>query len=175
MTSIHDIYSVRKCELMNQKQIFELMEKFKECELGALRLETEGFKISLKSNRTNLAPNQGTAAFIHSPESSKTAIVPEPTAAHGLEKGSEDSVETNDSEIITAPIVGSFYRSPGPDSPPFVEEGSLIEAGASICIIEAMKIMNKLEAEFACEIVRVLAENGQMVEYGAPLFEVRRT
>jgi len=158
---------------MNQKQIFELMEKFKECKLGVLILETEGFKISLESDRTNLAPaaNQSAAAPLHSPADPQATIGSESAAT----RDSERIAEKDDNEIITAPIVGSFYRSPGPDSPPFVEEGSVISAGDSICIIEAMKIMNKLEAEFACEIVRVLAENGQMVEYGAPLFEVRRT
>jgi len=153
---------------MNQKQIFELMEKFKECKLGALRLEFEGFKISLRSDRSNLAPKQNTAAPTYSHEKPQVT-----TAVHDSEN--KHSTGKDDSETVNAPIVGSFYRSPGPDSPPFVEEGSVIDAGDSMCIIEAMKIMNKLEAEFACEIVRILAENGQMVEYGEPLFEVRRT
>ena len=156
---------------MKQKEIFELMEKFKECGLGALTLETEGFKISLE-DKSVLTPivNQGTTLPTHSSAGLEAPTAPEPKAARNL----ESSPEEGNSEIITAPIVGSFYRSPGPDSPAFVEEGSEVEAGDSMCIIEAMKIMNKLEAEFACEIVRVLAENGKMVEYGEPLFEVRR-
>ena len=80
----------------------------------------------------------------------------------------------SDTEIITSPIVGTFYRAPAPDTPPYSEEGTILKAGDSLCIIEAMKIMNKLEAEFDCEIVKILAENGSMVEYGAPLFEVKR-
>lgn len=160
---------------MNQKQIFELMEKFKKCKLGALTVESEGFKISLRNDSSNLTQvvNQSTVAPIHSPASPLADITSELTAAHSPE--SDHSAKKAKNEIINAPIVGFFYRSPGPDSPPFVEEGSLISAGDSICIIEAMKIMNKLEAEFACEIIRILAENGQMVEYGEPLFEVRRT
>jgi len=159
---------------MNQKQIFELMEKFKECKLETLTLESDGFKISLRNDRSNLAPmvKEGMVAPGHSP-ASQVAIDSELEATRGSESGQRS--EESDIEIITAPIVGSFYRSPGPDSPPFVEEGSVIGVGDSLCIIEAMKIMNKLEAEFACEIVRILAENSQMVEYGAPLFEVRRT
>jgi len=158
---------------MNQKQVFELMEKFKECGLGALTLETEGFKISLK-DKSDLAPivSRETTAPFHSSAGSEAPAAPESAAARSSEGGPKDS--PGSSEFVTAPIVGSFYRSPGPDSPPFVEEGSKVEAGDSMCIIEAMKIMNKLEAEFACEIVRVLAQNGQMVEYGEPLFEVRR-
>jgi len=159
---------------MNQKQIFELMEKFKECKLENLIIESEGFKISLRNGRSNLAPlvDQNTTAPAYLSENQQTNTVSKSKATLGLEISSEDSASNG--EIIRAPIVGSFYRSPGPDSPPFVEEGSVVGVGEPICIIEAMKIMNKLEAEFSCEIIRILAESGQMVEYGAPLFEVRR-
>ncbi len=151
---------------MNQKQIYELIEKFEESSLSELKVETEGFKIKMKSGSavSATAPPAASAATFQQPITS----VPSEAASAA---GNEDS---GSNEIITSPIVGSFYRSPATDAPPFVEEGSQIQAGDSICIIEAMKIMNKLEAEFPCEIVKILAENGQMVEYGAPLFEVRR-
>jgi acetyl-CoA carboxylase biotin carboxyl carrier protein len=77
-------------------------------------------------------------------------------------------------EQITSPIVGTFYRSPAPDSPPYVEEGTEIKEGETLCIIEAMKVMNELEAEFDLRVERVLVENGAMVEYGSPILEVRR-
>ena len=77
-------------------------------------------------------------------------------------------------EAITSPIVGSFYRAPSPDAPPYVEPGTEVKQGQTLCVIEAMKVMNELEADFPCRIVRVLAENQQMVEYGTPLFEVER-
>jgi acetyl-CoA carboxylase biotin carboxyl carrier protein len=67
-----------------------------------------------------------------------------------------------------------FYGSSEPDAPPFVKAGSVVKAGQILCAIEAMKMMNKLEAEFDCEIVSVKASNGEMVEYGQPLFEVKR-
>ncbi|MCF7953848.1 MAG: acetyl-CoA carboxylase biotin carboxyl carrier protein subunit, partial [Spirochaetales bacterium] len=77
-------------------------------------------------------------------------------------------------EIITAPLVGTFYRTPSPDSPPYVEKGSKIKEGDTLCIIEAMKLMNKLEAEFDCEVIRIYPQQGDMVEFGAALFEVKR-
>ncbi len=77
-------------------------------------------------------------------------------------------------EQITSPIVGTFYRAPAPDSPPFTEEGDEVKSGQALCIIEAMKVMNELEAEFDLRVERVLVENGQMVEYGTALLEVTR-
>jgi acetyl-CoA carboxylase biotin carboxyl carrier protein len=77
-------------------------------------------------------------------------------------------------EFITSPIVGTFYPSPGPDAPSFVRPGSQVKAGDTLCILEAMKMMNQLVAEFDCEIVAVKAAGGDMVEYGQELFEVKR-
>jgi acetyl-CoA carboxylase biotin carboxyl carrier protein len=77
-------------------------------------------------------------------------------------------------ELITSPIVATFYDSPGPEAPPFVKPGGRVKAGETLCILEAMKMMNHLEAEFDCEILQVQAENGVLVEYGQPLFEVKR-
>ena len=157
---------------MNQKQIFELIDKFDGSDLTELKVESEGFKITLKSVGAPVGvpvPVQA-AAIPAAPAASAAPASPaaRPSAA------AEPQTSAGDTEIINSPIVGTFYRSPAPDAPAFVDEGSEVNAGDSICIIEAMKIMNKLEAEFACEIVKILAENGQMVEYGSPLFEVRR-
>ena len=76
--------------------------------------------------------------------------------------------------VITSPIVGTFYQTPSPDSPPYVEVGDTVDKGKVICTIEAMKMMNQLETDFPCEIVSVLAPQGELVEFGQPLFEVRR-
>ncbi|MDA8298594.1 MAG: acetyl-CoA carboxylase biotin carboxyl carrier protein [Deltaproteobacteria bacterium] len=73
---------------------------------------------------------------------------------------------------IVSPFVGSFYRSPSPDKPSFVEVDSIVEKGSPVCIVEAMKIMNEIEVDMKCRIVSILAENGQLVEFGQPLFLV---
>ena len=72
--------------------------------------------------------------------------------------------------VVEAPVVGTFYRAGAPDAAPFVEVGDRVEPGDVLCVIEAMKLMNDIKAEFAGEVVEVLAENGQAVEYGQPLF-----
>ncbi len=76
---------------------------------------------------------------------------------------------------IEAPMVGTFYRAPAPEAPPYVKEGDLIKAGQVLCIIEAMKLMNEIESKVAGRVVKILAENTQPVEYGQPLFLVEPT
>ncbi len=80
-----------------------------------------------------------------------------------------------DEHIIKSPIVGTFYAGPSPDAGPFVRVGDFVEAGQTVCIIEAMKLMNEIEADIGGEVARVLIENGQPVEYGEPLFALRPT
>jgi acetyl-CoA carboxylase biotin carboxyl carrier protein len=75
---------------------------------------------------------------------------------------------------VTSPFVGTFYRSPSPDAPPFVEPGSAIREGQALCIVEAMKLMNEIEADCAGTIVEILVENGRSVEFGQRLFKVRK-
>jgi acetyl-CoA carboxylase biotin carboxyl carrier protein len=75
---------------------------------------------------------------------------------------------------ITSPIVGTFYRSPGPDKDPYVKEGSQVTPESVVCIVEAMKLMNEIQAETSGEVVKVYVENGQPVEYGQPLFGIRK-
>jgi acetyl-CoA carboxylase biotin carboxyl carrier protein len=77
-------------------------------------------------------------------------------------------------ETVNSPIVGSFYRAPAPDAAPYVEVGQVVEKGQVLCIVEAMKLMNEIEAEFRCKIVKVCKENAQAVEFGDPLFVVER-
>lgn len=75
---------------------------------------------------------------------------------------------------ITSPIVGTFYRSAGPDKEPYVSEGSKVSAESTVCIVEAMKLMNEIQAEVSGEVVKIYVENGQPVEYGQPLFGIRK-
>ncbi len=83
----------------------------------------------------------------------------------------ESTKKTNLKEIVS-PFVGSFYGSPAPDKSPFVELGLVVEKNSPVCIIEAMKIMNEIEVDMKCRIVSILVENGQLVEFGQPLFLV---
>jgi acetyl-CoA carboxylase biotin carboxyl carrier protein len=99
-----------------------------------------------------------------------------PPAAGGpapiLDDADEDELEGMDGEIVRSPMVGTFYRAPSPGSKAFVEEGQTVKAGDTLCIIEAMKILNQIECEQGGKIRRILVENGQPVEYNQPLFVI---
>ncbi len=88
------------------------------------------------------------------------------------EKATEGSREEYD--YIMSPMVGTFYNSPAPDAPAFVNVGDVIKTGQTICIIEAMKLMNEIDCDFEAEIVSIIVSNGQKVEYGQPLFKIRK-
>ena len=98
---------------------------------------------------------------------------PAPAPAHPGAHASTEASQDQDLHIIPSPIVGTFYRSASPTAEPFVKIGSNVEADSVVCIIEAMKLMNEIQAEMAGEVVKIYVENGQPVEYGQPLFGIR--
>jgi acetyl-CoA carboxylase biotin carboxyl carrier protein len=100
--------------------------------------------------------------------------VPAPVVKEEPKKGKEASHEDDGLLAITSPMVGTFYRSPSPDSPPFVHEGDSIGTGKVVCIIEAMKLFNEIESEVSGKIVKILVENGKPVEYGQKLMLVKK-
>jgi acetyl-CoA carboxylase biotin carboxyl carrier protein len=95
-------------------------------------------------------------------------------AAPGVTHGAALAADDGSTVYVTSPFVGTFYRSPSPDAPSFVEVGSVIREGQALCIVEAMKLMNEIEADSAGTIVEILAENGKSVEFGQKLFKVRK-
>jgi acetyl-CoA carboxylase biotin carboxyl carrier protein len=97
-----------------------------------------------------------------------------PPHAAGAALDSESAPPLADSVDVTSPFVGSFYRSPSPDAPPFVEVGSVVRTGQTLCIIEAMKLMNEIEAECAGTVIEIFAQNGKSVEYGQKLFRIKK-
>jgi acetyl-CoA carboxylase biotin carboxyl carrier protein len=136
---------------------------------------TENFITSLvetfnKSAVTELDLNDGTTRLIL--KKTGTAVNGAGTAddAPALKAPRPDEK----TEAVTSPIVATFYAAPGPDAPPFASAGQKLTTGESLCILEAMKMMNHLEAEFDCEIIETHAASGELVEYGQKLFTVRR-
>jgi acetyl-CoA carboxylase biotin carboxyl carrier protein len=102
------------------------------------------------------------------------AVAPQPAApAASAPAGAAPVSPAAEEHVIKSPIVGTFYAGPSPDAGPFVRVGEFVEAGQTVCIVEAMKLMNEIEADISGEIVRVLVENAQPVEYGEPLFAMR--
>ena len=136
-----------------------VLSLMREHELGELELESEDLRIrALKAGAAG-APGAAVAA---------------PASAGGAPAG-EASAAADPAPVATvveAPVVGTFYRASAPDAAPFVEVGDRVGPGDVLCVIEAMKLMNDIKAEFAGEVVEVLAENGQAVEYGQPLFKM---
>jgi acetyl-CoA carboxylase biotin carboxyl carrier protein len=109
----------------------------------------------------------------HAPAAAGTRVEAAPAIAAALPQTAAESVEST-AHLLTveAPMVGTFYRAPKPDAPPFVAEGDVVKEGQVICIVEAMKLMNEIESKVAGRIAKVVVENGQPVEFGQPLFLV---
>jgi len=151
---------------MELNELYALMEKFEKSGLSELVFRKAGDEICLKK--------------VLAPPVAPMPMVVQAPAAHVQHEARAAQPEasapkTPGAEVITAPLVGTFYRAAAPDAPPFVEVGDKVKKGKTICILEAMKLMNEFQAEYDLEIVNILVENGRMVEYGTPLFEVRRT
>ncbi len=159
---------------MDQAQLFELIDRFEESSLSELRVKWAETSIVLKKGGAEIAQPYPVHQHVGAPLMHHSHPVVEAHPAGASAPAPAEGVESSDTETIISPVVGTFYRAPSPDSPPFVEEGGQIKAGNTLCVLEAMKVMNELEAEFNLEVVRVLVKNGEMVEYGTPLFEVRR-
>ena len=97
-----------------------------------------------------------------------------PVAAPVAPSAAEPVVADDDYETINSPIVGSFYRKPSPEADNFASVGDVVEAGQTVCLVEAMKLFNEIEAEFKCKIVEILKDDAAPVEFGEPLFKVER-
>ncbi|MAQ16548.1 MAG: acetyl-CoA carboxylase, biotin carboxyl carrier protein [Sandaracinus sp.] len=142
-------------------QLRELMKAMDDHGMSELELERGEERIVLR---------RGSAAAIPMPMMTQApSFAPPPASA--APAAEEAEVE---GEYVTSPFVGTFYRAPNPTSKAFVNEGSSFEAGQTLCIVEAMKLMNEIEAEFSGKILEILVENGKPVEYGDRLFRVQR-
>ena len=143
---------------MNQREIRRLADLLRDYSLTEVEVEREGVRIRL---RRDLAPPAvPSAGPVPAPLTAATAPAPQEAPA------------AREAHLLTveAPMVGTFYRAPSPDAPPFVREGDRVKKGQVVCIIEAMKLMNEIESKVAGRVVKVLVENTQPVEYGQPLF-----
>jgi acetyl-CoA carboxylase biotin carboxyl carrier protein len=154
-------------KLPDLRYIRELAKVFRQYELDELEIESGDHRILLRQADYASPP----ATLVQS--AAPVAAMPVPVARPAAEPAAAAAVATGD--FITSPFVGTFYRSARPDVPAFVEVGKRVQAGETVCIIEAMKLFNEIEADYACQVEEILVENGQPVEYGAKLFRVRKT
>ena len=159
---------------MNQKEIKELIELLVEKDIAEFEMERGDVKLHIKRGGAHetvaaapllaqIAPVPVVAA---SAAPAPAAPVPPPAVAA--------TIEEEDLAIVKSPIVGTYYEAPSPGSPPYVKVGDAVKEGQVLCIIEAMKLMNEIEADVSGEIVKVFVSNGSPVEYGMPLFGIRK-
>lgn len=155
---------------MNQKEIKELVEFLVEKDIAEFELERGDLKIRVKRPQPVMAaPVTSFYTAAAAPLPPVAAPLPTPASAPAAAAAApEEGVE-----IIKSPIVGTFYEAASPGAPAFVKRGDSVTLGQVLCIVEAMKLMNEIEAEKAGEIVDILVSNGQPVEYGQPLFKIR--
>lgn len=159
---------------MDLKEIRQIIEMMKRNDLSLFHLEREGFKIKLRKgvDFDTMVDRMGAPGYGHPPAAPVFLGgpgVPDPVVSPG-----DDSAEgTPGTAHIKSPMVGTFYRSAGPGEKVFVNVGDTVEEGSTVCIIEAMKVMNEIKAEVRGVITRTLVEDSTAVQYDTPLFEVR--
>jgi acetyl-CoA carboxylase biotin carboxyl carrier protein len=149
-------------DIRKVKKLIELLEQSNVAEIEIHEGE-ESVRISRQGS---------TAPLIMSHGMGMPAAFARPSAPAPAEKGRDDGLDGASGQVVRSPMVGTFYRAPAPGSAPFVEEGQKVKPGDTLCIIEAMKILNQIECEHAGTVRRILLENGQPVEYNQPLFVI---
>jgi acetyl-CoA carboxylase biotin carboxyl carrier protein len=167
---------------VNMDELRELIQLIRENEFTEFELEREGFRVRFRRGAEALEAASGGAGA--SPELTATATGNAPTVetkvsatsapAHPGAKAQTEASEDQDLYIIPSPIVGTFYRAASPNADSFVRIGSTVEPDSVVCIIEAMKLMNEIQAETTGEVAKIYVENGQPVEYGQPLFGIKK-
>lgn len=156
---------------MDLKLIKRIIDLISESEVDEVSIEEGDFKIKVKKTG-----NQGNVAYTL-PQAAAPALPPLPSApqqpaAQPAQEKAEASAPNG--ETVKSPIVGTYYAAPSPDDPPFIKEGDKVSKGQTLCIIEAMKIMNEIDAEFSGTIEKILVSNAQPVEFDQPLFIIKK-
>ena len=159
---------------LDHDELHRLLTVLGDSDIQEFRLEGEDFRLEIKRNLPSPIGSLETApaVVINETQSPPQARV-EPPSSTPSEPPPPGPGSRSDLVDITAPMVGTFYRAPGPEEPAFVEVGSRIGVGQTVCILEAMKLMNELESEVSGEVIEILVENGTPVEFGEVLMRVK--
>jgi acetyl-CoA carboxylase biotin carboxyl carrier protein len=149
---------------MDLEEIKQLIELLDGTDVTELVIEEEGRKIKLRRGHApQMAAVGGAMPMMQ--------YAPGPHAG-GIGGSDATSKETYDGAVVTSPVVGTFYRAPSPESPSFVDVGTRVSTGQTLCIVEAMKLMNEIESDVSGTVSRILVENGEPVEFGQALFVI---
>ncbi len=162
---------------MDLNQLRELLDLVREHDLAEFEIEHEGLRLKVRKDGAGvLHTNPAVPAAVMPPlagaSAPATAAAPPAPPAPVAPGGEEADVEV-EFAVVKSPIVGTFYRSPEPGAPAFVDIGTTVKKGQVLCIIEAMKLMNEIDSEYDGEVVNIYVENGQPVQYGERLFAIR--
>lgn len=155
---------------MDIKNIKSLIRMVTQTDITEFELESDGEKLVIRRGTEVVTTSMPAAPMPVAVPAPAAPAAAAPVAAP--EAPAEEAAADDGLEEVTSPIVGTFYRSPSPESDAYVEVGSIVEKGQTLCIVEAMKLMNEIEAEYKCKVVKILKENAEPVEFGDPLFLV---
>ncbi len=156
---------------MEVKDLKQLIKMITETDITEFEMDNAEEKIVIKrGQRTEIVQMAAAPAYMPAPAA---VAAPAPAVAAGAAPAAAPAAELA-GETINSPIVGTFYRAASPEAAPFVEVGQVVEKGHVLCLVEAMKLFNEIEAEFKCKIVKVCVENAQPVEFGQPLFVIEK-
>lgn len=160
---------------MDLKLIQNILNLISDSDVDEVSIEEGDFKIKVK--KTGSVQQITYSQPAHQPQA-PAAPQPEAQASNAAvssSKGSESPADSSaDGDTVKSPIVGTYYSAPSPDDPPFIQEGDKVSKGQTLCIVEAMKIMNEIEAEFSGTVKKILVSNAQPVEYDQPLFIIKK-
>lgn len=154
---------------MDLKLVKKLLDLISESDANEIAVEEGDFKMKVKKVSSDAQPVQYQMA---APQ--QQAPAPQPAKPQAESAGSSPAESKPDGETVKSPIVGTYYEAPSPDSDPFISVGDSIKKGQTLCIVEAMKIMNEIEAEFDGVVQKILVNNGQPVEFDQPLFIIKK-
>lgn len=158
---------------MEVKEIIELMKAMSENGMTGFELEEGDWKLSMKREKKIVAAAQ-TPVVMQVPGQGSMIQTADVTAMEQVSgENAEKKISGISEKVITCPLVGTFYSSPAPDAEDYVKVGDTVKKGQVIGIVEAMKLMNEIESEYEGTVAEILVENGQMVEYGQPLFRIK--
>jgi acetyl-CoA carboxylase biotin carboxyl carrier protein len=161
---------------LDLKQIKQIIDLMKRSELSEFEFEEEGFKIKIKRGSSGVPIISSAPISAHPfPAAVASGQTPAPSSLPAAASAGNPSPGTDEAGFayVKSPMVGTFYRSPSPENPVFVDVGAKVDEKTVVCIIEAMKIMNEIQAETKGTVAEVLVENGQPVEYGQRLFKIK--
>ncbi|MEZ5344137.1 MAG: acetyl-CoA carboxylase biotin carboxyl carrier protein [Pyrinomonadaceae bacterium] len=153
----------------NMDELRELADLIEERGFTDFEFENEKIRVRMSKKTESVLVQQAQPAPVAAPAPAAQSVPAEASSDADPSSQSDDGLTK-----ITSPIVGTFYTSPAPDKDPYVKEGDKVSAGAVVCIVEAMKLMNEIQAEVSGEVVKIYVENGQPVEYGQPLFGIKQ-